>query len=41
MTTLENPFVETPERAALRSAVAGLAAKYGQQYFRDCARDGR
>ncbi|MCK8612855.1 acyl-CoA dehydrogenase family protein [Gordonia sp. C13] len=41
MTALENPFVETPERAALRSAVAGLAAKYGQEYFRECAREGR
>ncbi len=43
MTTLDNPpFVETPpERAQLRSAVAGLAAKYGQEYFRQCAREGR
>ncbi|MGV9669059.1 acyl-CoA dehydrogenase family protein [Gordonia sp. NPDC003504] len=37
----ENPFVETPERAELRAAVAGLAAKYGQDYFRECAREGR
>jgi alkylation response protein AidB-like acyl-CoA dehydrogenase len=36
-----NPFVETPERAALRSSVAAFAAKYGQEYFRECAREGR
>ena len=36
-----NPFVETPERAALRSSVAAFAAKYGQEYFRQCAREGR
>ena len=35
------PFVETPERAALRSSVAAFAAKYGQEYFRQCAREGR
>lgn len=39
--TAPNPFVETPERAALRASVAAFAAKYGQEYFRECARDGR
>ncbi|MFT4127404.1 MAG: acyl-CoA dehydrogenase family protein [Gordonia sp. (in: high G+C Gram-positive bacteria)] len=34
-------FVETPERAALRESVAALAAKYGQEYFAACAREGR
>ncbi|MFM9377526.1 acyl-CoA dehydrogenase family protein [Gordonia sp. VNK21] len=34
-------FVETQERAELRAAVAALGAKYGQQYFQDCARQGR
>ncbi|MGC4935902.1 acyl-CoA dehydrogenase family protein [Gordonia sp. DT30] len=34
-------FVESPERAQLRAAVAGLAGKYGQEYFRECAREGR
>lgn len=37
----DNPFVETTERSELRAAVAGLAAKYGQDYFRECAREGR
>lgn len=36
-----NPFVETPERADLRASVAAFAAKYGQEYFRACAREGR
>ncbi|MFW0783934.1 acyl-CoA dehydrogenase family protein [Gordonia sp. CPCC 206044] len=36
-----NPFVETPERAALRASVAAFAAKYGQEYFRACAQEGR
>ncbi len=39
--TAVNPFVETPERAALRASVAALGAKYGQDYFRACAREGR
>ncbi len=39
--TAPNPFVETPERAALRASVAAFAAKYGQEYFRECAREGR
>lgn len=34
-------FVETPERAELRAAVAGLARKYGQDYFRKCADEDR
>lgn len=34
-------FIETPERAELRAAVSGLANKYGMEYFRDCAREGR
>ncbi|MFT4085795.1 MAG: acyl-CoA dehydrogenase family protein [Gordonia sp. (in: high G+C Gram-positive bacteria)] len=34
-------FVETPERTELRAAVAALGAKYGQQYFQDCARQDR
>ena len=34
-------FVETAERADLRASVAALAAKYGQDYFRECAREGR
>ncbi|MBT0565805.1 acyl-CoA dehydrogenase family protein [Williamsia sp. CHRR-6] len=33
-----NPFVETPERAALRASVAALAKNYGQEYFLECAR---
>ncbi|GAA3698673.1 acyl-CoA dehydrogenase family protein [Gordonia hankookensis] len=36
-----NPFVESPERADLRASVAAFAAKYGQEYFRECAREGR
>ncbi|MDL9948755.1 acyl-CoA dehydrogenase family protein [Gordonia sp. ABSL11-1] len=36
-----NPFVESAERAALRQSVAALAKKYGQEYFRECAREGR
>jgi len=34
-------FIETPERAELRKAVAALATKYGQDYFQACAREGR
>ncbi|GED99811.1 acyl-CoA dehydrogenase [Gordonia spumicola] len=34
-------FVETEERAALRESVAALVKKYGQEYFTDCAREGR
>ncbi|WP_018178720.1 acyl-CoA dehydrogenase family protein [Jongsikchunia kroppenstedtii] len=34
-------FIETQERAELRKAVAALAAKYGQEYFMACAREGR
>lgn len=34
-------FIETEERAELRKAVAALAAKYGQEYFQKCAREGR
>ena len=34
-------FVETEERAQLRAAVAGLAGKYGAEYFRACAKEGR
>ena len=33
-------FVETAERADLRASVAALATKYGQDYFRECAREG-
>ncbi|MGC4961832.1 acyl-CoA dehydrogenase family protein [Gordonia sp. DT101] len=36
-----NPFVESSERADLRASVAAFAAKYGQEYFRECAREGR
>lgn len=36
-----NPFVETPERVALRQSVAALATKYGQEYFVKCAKEGR
>ncbi|MCH5644671.1 MULTISPECIES: acyl-CoA dehydrogenase family protein [unclassified Gordonia (in: high G+C Gram-positive bacteria)] len=41
MTSVDNPFVESPERADLRASVAAFAAKYGQEYFRECAREGR
>ncbi|MFT3716926.1 MAG: acyl-CoA dehydrogenase family protein [Gordonia sp. (in: high G+C Gram-positive bacteria)] len=41
MTDAANPFVETPERAELRKAAAALGAKYGAQYFMDCAKQGR
>ncbi|GAB08063.1 acyl-CoA dehydrogenase [Gordonia amarae] len=34
-------FTETDERRELRKAVAALAAKYGQEYFRTCAKEGR
>ncbi|MGC5257714.1 acyl-CoA dehydrogenase family protein [Gordonia sp. DT218] len=36
-----NPFVESSERADLRASVAAFAAKYGQEYFRECALEGR
>ncbi|SIS14557.1 acyl-CoA dehydrogenase family protein [Williamsia sterculiae] len=39
--TETNPFAETEERAALRASVAGLAKRYGQEYFLACAREGR
>lgn len=34
-------FTETAEQTALRAAVAALGAKYGPQYFQDCARQNR
>ncbi|MEZ5210238.1 acyl-CoA/acyl-ACP dehydrogenase [Gordonia sp. PP30] len=34
-------FTETAEQTELRAAVAALGAKYGPQYFQDCARQGR
>ncbi|GAC56516.1 putative acyl-CoA dehydrogenase [Gordonia hirsuta DSM 44140 = NBRC 16056] len=34
-------FTETSEHAELRAAVAALGAKYGAQYFQDCARQDR
>lgn len=34
-------FTETDEHRELRAAVAALATKYGQDYFRACAREGR
>ncbi|MFZ2239646.1 MAG: acyl-CoA dehydrogenase family protein [Gordonia amarae] len=34
-------FTETDERRELRKAVSALAAKYGQEYFRTCAKEGR
>lgn len=34
-------FDETQEQKDLREAVAALGAKYGPQYFQDCARQGR
>lgn len=34
-------FKETAEQIELRAAVAALGAKYGPQYFQDCAREGR
>ncbi|GAA4659598.1 acyl-CoA dehydrogenase family protein [Gordonia humi] len=34
-------FIESDERKALREAVRGLATKYGQQYFLDCANTDR
>ncbi|WP_188588690.1 acyl-CoA dehydrogenase family protein [Gordonia jinhuaensis] len=37
----DNPYVETPERAALRASVAAMSARYGQEYFLACAREGR
>lgn len=41
MTDTANPFVESPERTDLRAAVAAFAGKYGQEYFAECAREGR
>ena len=34
-------FTETAEQKELRAAVSALGAKYGPQYFQDCARQGR
>ena len=34
-------FTETAEQTELRAAVSALGAKYGPQYFQDCARQGR
>ncbi|MFC0313271.1 acyl-CoA dehydrogenase family protein [Gordonia phosphorivorans] len=34
-------FIEPAEHTELRAAVAALGAKYGPQYFQDCARQGR
>lgn len=34
-------FTETDEQKELRAAVAALGAKYGPQYFQDCARQNR
>lgn len=34
-------FTEPAEHTELRAAVAALGAKYGPQYFQDCARQGR
>ena len=31
-------FVETPEQSLLRDAVAGIAARYGEAYYREKAR---
>ncbi|MFW0795498.1 acyl-CoA dehydrogenase family protein [Gordonia sp. CPCC 205515] len=39
--TETNPFVESPERTDLRASVAALGNKYGAEYFRECAREGR
>lgn len=36
-----NAFTETDERRELRKAVSALATKYGQEYFRTCAKEGR
>jgi alkylation response protein AidB-like acyl-CoA dehydrogenase len=36
-----NAFVESEERQALRTAVAGLGRKYGSSYYYAAARDGR
>ncbi|MFT4201009.1 acyl-CoA dehydrogenase family protein [Gordonia sp. (in: high G+C Gram-positive bacteria)] len=32
-------YIESDERKALRAAVAALAGKYGQEYFRKCAKE--
>jgi alkylation response protein AidB-like acyl-CoA dehydrogenase len=34
-------FVETDEQKALRSSVAALGGRFGQEYFQECARAGR
>lgn len=34
-------FVETDEQKALRSSVAGLGGRFGNEYFQECARAGR
>jgi alkylation response protein AidB-like acyl-CoA dehydrogenase len=38
---IENSFVETEERQALRKAVAALVANYGQEYYLEKARAGQ
>jgi len=37
----EIAFTENPERQALRKSVAAFAAKYGEDYWLRCAREGR
>lgn len=37
----DTSFIESPERQALRSSVAALAANYGQDYFLEKARSGQ
>jgi alkylation response protein AidB-like acyl-CoA dehydrogenase len=39
--TADTSFIESPERQALRSSVAALAANYGQNYFLEKARSGQ
>ncbi len=39
--TTDTSFIESPERQALRTSVAALAAKYGQDYFLEKARSGQ
>ncbi len=38
---MTNGFVETEEQQALRKAVAGMAANYGQDYYLEKARTGQ
>src|SRR6478735_10106168 len=40
MTMTDNGFIESEERQALRKAVAGMAANYGQDYYLEKARAG-